>query len=126
MSAMAIVLAILISPVLLYGAPIIGLFAVVYFFSIILNTTKAYYYLNRYMNFNGEKDIKKQSKNFFTFIYPKINHDVWWHRLVSVVGWIVSICSLWFIIIVFPLYFGLIQRVIYFIAYGENKSKWMK
>lgn len=126
-SIVSVVLALLISPLLLWGIPILGIFAVFYLLSIIYNTVKVYTYLNKYL---GHDVVKSDSKRMAfeeikRAVYPKVKHDIWWHRLISVIGWILSICSLWFIPVIFPLYFGLVQRIIYYVAYGDNKAKWM-
>jgi len=57
-------------------------------------------------------------------IYPRIRHDVMWHRIVLVVGWILSIISLALFPIIFVLYFSIGQRLIFFVVYGKDKSKW--
>jgi uncharacterized membrane protein YvbJ len=68
---------------------------------------------------------KKSWYKFFRLIYPKVKQDKAWHRLVFVFGWLVSIVSLVWFPITFAVYFGVIQRGIYFIVYGEDKSKWL-
>jgi hypothetical protein len=59
------------------------------------------------------------------WVYPKVRFEKAWHRLVLVIGWLISIMTLWFFPVTFVIYFGIIQRVIYFIAYGDDKSKWL-
>ncbi|MCB9810400.1 zinc ribbon domain-containing protein [Candidatus Nomurabacteria bacterium] len=86
---------------------------------------------------NGENDapssapshteyLARQEMNGFyklwRLIYPKVKYDKAWHRVVMVVGWVVSIPTYF---LLFPIYFGIIQRVIYFVAYGDNKDKWL-
>jgi len=60
--------------------------------------------------------------NFRKLIYPKVRHNKIWHRIVTVVGWFLSIPTYF---LFFPIYFGIIQRIIYFIAYGDSKEKWL-
>lgn len=55
-------------------------------------------------------------------IYPKVRQDKVWHRIVTVIGWVVSIFTY---LILLPIYFGIVQRVIYYIAYGDNKDEWL-
>jgi len=59
------------------------------------------------------------------YIYPPVKQDVVWHRIMKVVGWTVSILSLGAFPVTFAFYFGVIQRAILYIVYGEDKSKWM-
>jgi uncharacterized membrane protein YidH (DUF202 family) len=127
-SIVSLVFGLIATPIFAYVLPLVGIFSLVYFFSILLNTSKAYYFIYKYINFDKQKSKNKNHSkiNLLSLIYPKVRHDIWWHRLVSVLGWIISICSLWLIVVVFPLYFGMIQRIIYFVAYGEDKSKWQK
>lgn len=65
-------------------------------------------------------------KNLIKKIYPPVRQDVRWHRIMKVVGWTLSIISIWFFPITFVIYFGLIQRAILYIVYGDNKEKWLK
>ena len=125
MSFITVLLAFAVSPLLLYGLKIVGLFAVVYFINITWNTAKSYYLLSKYLNYGK---IKKENmiRKIKPLIYPKVNHNIRWHRFVTVIGWIISVFSFGFIFIIFPIYFGLIQRIIYFVAYGEDKNKWMR
>lgn len=62
------------------------------------------------------------SANLRHLIYPKVKHDKAWHRGITVIGWIATVLS-WGLL--FPIYFGIVQRIIYFIAYGDNKSEWL-
>jgi hypothetical protein len=112
-----------ISTLLLLGTlPALGLFSLFYFISIIFNTVKALYFIKKYQKPKTEKS--RSNFDLIRFIYPKINHEVSWHRLVTVIGWLVSILSVWFIFIVFPIYFIIVQRLIYFVVYGDKKEKW--
>jgi hypothetical protein len=64
-------------------------------------------------------------KRFLKYIYPVVRQDKRWHRIVKVVGWTISIISLTFFPLVFVIYFGVIQRAIFYIVYGEDKDKWL-
>ncbi|MCK5027474.1 MAG: zinc ribbon domain-containing protein [Candidatus Pacebacteria bacterium] len=61
----------------------------------------------------------------FRYIYPKVKQNKTWHRLVTVLGWIMSVITLVFFPITFVIYFAIIQRVVYFVAYGDEKNKWL-
>jgi hypothetical protein len=63
-------------------------------------------------------------KKLFRAIYPKVRQDILWHRVVLVVGWTLSILSLGLFPLTFAIYFGIIQRAIFFIVYGKDESKW--
>lgn len=68
-------------------------------------------------------DISKSSlKQIWSLVYPKVRHDKMWHRAVTIIGWVVSFFSYF---LLFPIYFGIIQRMIYFIAYGDKREKWL-
>lgn len=69
--------------------------------------------------------MKTDSKKILNFIYPPVRHDILWHRVVLVVGWIFSICSLWFFPLTFIIYFAIIQRAIMFVVYGDKREKWL-
>lgn len=64
-------------------------------------------------------------QKFLALVYPKVRQDKAWHRLIFVFGWLISIISLVWFLITFVVYFGIIQRGIYFIVYGEDKSQWL-
>lgn len=64
-------------------------------------------------------------QKFLALIYPKVRQDKAWHRLIFIFGWIISVVSVVYFPITFAIYFGVIQRVIFFIVYGEDKSKWL-
>lgn len=64
-------------------------------------------------------------QKFLGLVYPKVRHDKAWHRLVFIFGWLISVVSLVWFPITFIIYFGVIQRGIFFIAYGDDKSKWL-
>jgi hypothetical protein len=65
-------------------------------------------------------------KEILNKIYPPVRQDVRWHRIMKVIGWALSVASVTFFPITFAIYFGLIQRAILYIAYGDNKEKWLK
>lgn len=68
-------------------------------------------------------DVSKSSlKQIWKLIYPRVRHDKMWHRAVTIVGWVVSFFSYF---VLFPVYFGIIQRMIYFIAYGDKREEWL-
>jgi len=75
---------------------------------------------------NNPQEIVENSKSTFRkiriLIYPKIKHNKIWHRAVTAIGWVVSIFSYF---ILFPIYFGVVQRIIYFVAYGDKKEEWL-
>ena len=62
----------------------------------------------------------------WNLIYPPVRQDIKWHRVVFVIGWILSIMSLALFPLVFILYFGAVQRIIFYIVYGEDESKWQR
>lgn len=68
---------------------------------------------------------KNMWQRFLGLVYPKVRQDKMWHRLIFVFGWLISIVSLIWFPITFIVYFGIIQRGIYFIVYGEDKSQWL-
>jgi len=64
-------------------------------------------------------------KKLINFIYPPIRQDIRWHRILKVLGWILSVGSLIFFPITFLVYFGIIQRIALYIAYGNDKDRWV-
>jgi len=64
-------------------------------------------------------------KKFISYIYPPIRQDIRWHRIMKVIGWVISVCSIVYFPLVFILYFTVIQRAILYIVYGKNKGKWL-
>ena len=64
-------------------------------------------------------------KKVLKFIYPPVRQDIRWHRVMRVIGWVLSVCSLALFPLTFVLYFAAIQRAILYIVYGEDKEKWL-
>lgn len=79
--------------------------------------------------------------NFFRLVFPKVKKSILWHRLVSAFGYLLTTIAIIYLIVSFfdydyephalvgiitaVLYFALVQRLIYFVAYGENKEEWL-
>lgn len=59
-------------------------------------------------------------------IYIPVRQDILWHRILDVIGWVLSIGSLFLFPLTFTLYFGVIQRVVFYIVYGNDKRRWVK
>jgi len=57
-------------------------------------------------------------------IYPSVKQDILWHRIVRVLGWIISVSTIIFFPLTFIVYFGIVQRAIFYIVYGTNKERW--
>jgi|SRR3989344_884739 len=119
----ALLVGAIIAAPLLYLAPIWGIGVAFVFGALLLDMMRLRALAWRTKN-DPEQIITSKSifKKIKILIYPKINHGNHWHRLITVVGWIVSIFS-WFIL--FPIYFGIVQRIIYFVIYGDKKEKWL-
>lgn len=64
-------------------------------------------------------------KKLLYYIYPPIRQDIRWHRIMRVVGWVLSILSIVYFPLVFILYFAGIQRAILYIVYGDKKERWL-
>ena len=60
LSVVTILIAIVVSPILLYGLRFMGILAVIFFFSIIWNTIKSYYLISTYLNPKRRINIKIQ------------------------------------------------------------------
>ncbi len=67
-------------------------------------------------------------KKFLFLVYPKIYKNTWWLRLIRILGWILSILTLviiswapWVALIVFIVFFSIIQRLVIYIVYGSLK-----
>jgi hypothetical protein len=83
-------------------------------------------------------------KKIKNLIYPEVNSKNMVHRIIFVVGWLLfGAIIIGFIVddkyffrgltegvvigIGFGIiYFGVFQRIIYYIIYGEDKNKWLK
>ncbi len=124
-SLLVFVFAIPVTVGLFLCAAIPALVALVFMWNIISKTTSIYMEtrdMSEEVHFRPRSRIRVLRR----LIYPPINHDVWWHRLVTVVGWVLT-CALFYVFfLVIPLYFGVIQRVIYFVVYGKQKESWVK
>ncbi|MDD2766611.1 MAG: hypothetical protein PHH40_02460 [Candidatus Moranbacteria bacterium] len=108
----------------LYFFPIWGVVITFVFFGIFFDIVRLIILIQKAKN--RESMDKIGFKEFilmaWRLIYPQVRHDHISHRLITIVGWVVSFFS-WFIL--FPIYFGVIQRMIYFVMYGDEKKKWM-
>jgi len=61
-------------------------------------------------------------EGIYNAIYPPIYKNVMWLRLSRVIGWILSVGTIWLVglgILVFIVYFGLIERLLVFIVYDN-------
>ena len=70
------------------------------------------------------KEKETKWKKLLLRIYPPVRQDKLWLRIMRVVGWTLSILSVTLFPITFVLYFGVIQRVILYIVYGNKKELW--
>lgn len=123
LNTIALLVGIIIVVPILYFFPIWGLGLTVVYVTLLSDITKLYLLALNAKKFPEETiTLKFILKKIRIIIYPKINHNKKWHRLVTVTGWIVSIFSYF---ILFPIFFGVIQRVIYFVIYGDQKEKWL-
>lgn len=108
----------------LYLFPIWGIAITFVFFGIFFDIVRLIILIQKAKN--KELINKVGFKEFVSMvgrlIYPEVRHDNISHRLITIIGWIASLFS-WFIL--FPIYFGVIQRMIYFVMYGNEKKKWM-
>ena len=64
-------------------------------------------------------------KNLIKKIYPPVRQDVRWHRIMKIIGWTLSVGSVTLFPITFAIYFGLIQRAILYVVYGDKKEEWL-
>lgn len=108
----------------LYFFPIWGIVITFVFFGIFFDIVRLIILIQKAKNKESTNKIGLKEIVFMVWrlIYPEVRHDRISHRLITIIGWIASLFS-WFIL--FPIYFGVIQRMIYFVMYGNEKKKWM-
>jgi len=63
-------------------------------------------------------------KEAVRYIYLPVRQDKFFLRLIKVVGWMLMLITHVFFPITFLIYFGVFQRVLLYLVYGEDKSKW--
>ncbi|GEM_PF-2437112 len=82
------------------------------------------YLKNKYSDPEG-KTIDSSDYHFLNFVfrllYPRVNTEPELHRAVLIVGWLLTFLSVG---LAFFVYFGVVQRIIYYVVYGNDVSKW--
>ena len=63
-------------------------------------------------------------KQTIKHIYLPVRQDKFFLRLIKVVGWTLMVITHIFFPLTFLVYFGVFQRVLLYLVYGEDKSKW--
>ncbi len=63
-------------------------------------------------------------KQTVKYIYLPVRQDKFFLRLIKVVGWILMVVSHVFFPLTFLIYFGVLQRVLLYLVYGEDKAQW--